>query len=430
MNVADAPRTRIALAGGASSPVRAGAAVGGAPFMQSRGYGPYAFDNDGRRYIDYIMAYGPLLFGHAHPSLVSGLDMVAASGSVFGSTHDNELRLAQRIAAYVPSVQQLRFVSSGTEAVMSAVRVARAFTGRPLLLRFAGNYHGHFDAALFGAGASAHAMLVPESGIPAGTAADVIVARYNDPSSVDALLAGRAHQLAAILVEPVAANMGLVLPQTGFLNALRARADAVGALLIFDEVVTWLRLGLGGAQTMLGVAPDLTTFGKAMGGGFPLAAFGGRADVMESVAPSGCAFTGGTFSGNPFCIALGHRVLDLIENDETLYPRMDERAQRLAAGLRSVLQEVGFDYAVTQLGSMVDFKFRAGSAVTNYDQALESDGERFATYYHAMREGGVLLAPSRNELMFLSSVHGDEEIDETIEAARVALRRVRDRTLG
>jgi len=410
------------LAGGASSPVRAGTPVGGAPFVQSSGRGAYAFDATGRRYVDYVMAYGPLLFGHAHPALTGGLDAIAARGTVFGSTHEEEERLAARLCAHVPSVEKLRFTSTGTEAVMSAVRVARAFTGRPLLLRFAGNYHGHFDAALLGAGASAASSTDLGSGIPSNTSADVVLARYNDLADVERALAGRENLLAAILVEPIAGNMGLVLPVDGFLNGLTVRARNAGALVIFDEVITWLRLGLGGAQGMLGLRPDLTAFGKAMGGGFPLAAFGGRAEVMRALSPDGDAFTGGTLSGNPFCIAIGHRVLDLIERDPGLYERLEAAGGRLADGLRAALHAAEFPATVTQCGSMVDFKFRAGAAASNYDEASAIDRKAFAAYYHAMRAGGVLLAPSPNELMFLSSEHSAADIDFTVALAHEALR--------
>lgn len=406
-----------ALAGGASSPVRAGYAVGGEPFVQAYGRGAYAYDRDGRPFVDYVMAYGPLLFGHAHPALVTGLDAVAARGTVFGSTSDDELRLAERVAALVPSMARLRFVSTGTEAMMSAIRVARAFTGRTLVARFAGNYHGHFDGALHDAGASANTSDVARSGIPAATRTQSIVARYNDLADLDARLTGREGELAAIVVEPIVGNMGLVLPDPGFLDGLFARARRADALVVFDEVITWLRLGLGGAQGRSGHTPDLTALGKVMGGGFPLAAFGGRADVMGALAPEGASFTGGTFSGNPFGVAMGHRVLDLIESDRDFYTRLELRARRLAAGLRALFAAHGLSYAVTQCGSMVDFAFRPGPPVRNFDERASADRSAFAAYYHAMRARGVLLAPSPNELMFLSTEHGEREIDATLEAA-------------
>ncbi len=388
--------------------------------MQAIGRGAYAYDPHGRAYVDYVMAYGPLLFGHAHPGLVHGLDAIAARGTVFGSTSDDELRLAERIAVHLPSMQRLRFVSTGTEAMMSAVRVARAFTGRALVARFAGNYHGHFDGALHDAGASAHTTAAARSGIPAGVRADGVVARYNDLSDLDAKLEGRTHELAAIVVEPVVANMGLVLPDPGFLDGLFARARAAKGLVIFDEVVTWLRLGLGGAQRRSGHRPDLTALGKIMGGGFPLAAFGGRADVMAALAPGGASFTGGTFSGNPFAVALGHRMLDWIEADPALYGRLDRHARDLAGGMRAIFGTRGIPFAVSQYESMVDFAFRPGPAVRNYDERAAANRGAFAAYYHAMRARGVLLAPSPNELMFLSTQHGAPEIEWTLAACDAA----------
>src|SRR5579871_1193565 len=322
-------RARAVLAGGCDSPVRSAWSVGGPMFVQSAARGAYAFDEAGRRYIDYVMAYGPLLFGHTHPELVAGLDALAADGFVWGATHPQEVRLAERIRGHLPSMERLRFVTTGTEAMMSAVRVARAFTGRPRILRFAGAYHGHFDLALFHAGASAGPG-GDRSGIPDSIRHEAIVARYNDLASVDEDTADARDELAAILVEPIAGNMGFVAPDSAFLEGLRERAHEWGALLIFDEVITWLRFGLGGAQGRARVAPDLTALGKVMGGGVPIAAFGGREDVMAALAPRGAAFTGGTHGGNPFCVAMAHRVLDLLETNPEYYPAMRAVAERLA----------------------------------------------------------------------------------------------------
>ena len=408
------------LAGGCDSPVRAGKAVGGAPFVQVRGEGAYAYDERGKRYIDYVMAYGPLLFGHAHPDFCTNLDAVAMLGTLYGSTHPEEVRLAQRIREYLPSMERMRFTNSGTEAVMSAVRVARAFTGRNLIVKFAGNYHGHFDLALLSAGASAETTDASRGGIPPGVMRDVAVTRYNDLDALDAILREREGELAAILVEPVVGNMGVVLPESGYLEGLRERTAAAGALLIFDEVITWLRLGLRGAQGRNGIVPDLTTIGKIMGGGYPIAAFGGRADVMNVLAPAGATFTGGTHAGNPFCVAMAHRTLDFLEAHPECYTQMDALAQRLATGLRGLFAERGLPYEVVQLESIVDFKFRAGRT-RNYDDAAAADREKFARYYHAMRERGVLLAPSQNEVMFLSTAHREADVDETLNAAQAAL---------
>ena len=409
-------RARGVLAGGVDSPVRSGWVVGGEPFVQSRGAGAHAYDGAGRRYIDYLMAYGPLLLGHGHPALTQGLEAVLADGAVFGSTHESEIILAERVRAHLPSMERLRFTTTGSEAVTGAIRVARAFTGRDAILKFAGNYHGHFDLALLDAGASAHTSDPARSGIPQAVTRDLAVARYNDLADVDRALADLGDRLAAIVVEPIVGNMGLVLPQPGFLAGLIDRAHARGALVIFDEVITWLRLGLGGAQGRLGLTPDLTTIGKILGGGLPLAAFGGRSDVMAMLAPDGPCFTGGTHAGNPFSIALGHRVLDYLERRPGAYAEIDERAARLALGIRALLTARSLDYAVLQLESIVDFKFRPGPPTANYDDARAADKRAFASFYHAMRERGILLAPSQNEVMFLSTEHSDADVEETLHA--------------
>jgi len=414
-------RAQAVLAGGCDSPVRSGWGVGGPMFVQARAQGAYAYDETGRRYIDYIMAYGPLLFGHTHPALVTGLDELARDGFVWGTTHPEEIRLAERIRNHLPSMQRMRFVSTGTEAVMSAIRVARAFTRRNLILKFAGNYHGHFDLALLNAGASAHTSDAQASGIPEGVMRDVAVARYNDLDSVDAFLAGREDDLAAIIVEPIVGNMGYVTPVAGFIEGLRERTQRYGALLIFDEVITWLRFGLGGAQALAGVTPDMTTIGKIMGGGAPIAAFGGREDVMSVLAPAGGTFTGGTHGGNPFSVAMAHRVFDLLEQHPEYYDVMRGLAEKLAGGIRAIFSERELPYAVVQHESIVDFKFRAGPPNQNYNDALAADKRKYAAYYHAMFERGILLPPSQNEVMFVSTAHTSADIEDTLTAIRESL---------
>jgi glutamate-1-semialdehyde 2,1-aminomutase len=422
------PSSRLddVLAGGASSPVRAGRRVGGEPFVCVRGDGPYAYDPDGRRYVDYVMAYGPLLFGHT-PSFLRDLDVLAARGVVYGSTTPDEIALAERIRAHLPSMERMRFTTTGSEAVQSAVRVARAFTGRDAVLKFSGNYHGHFDLALQDAGASAETPDAERSGIPRAVVADLAVARYNDLDDVDRHLARTRGRLAAILVEPVCGNMGLVETEPGFLEGLRERADATGALLIFDEIITWLRLGLGGAQARIGVTPDLTTVGKIMGGGFPIAAFGGRVDVMAVLAPDGPCFTGGTHAGMPFAVAMALRVLDHLEREPRMYGEMDRRARSLAASIRATVRELGLGYAVLQTESIVDFKFRAGPPTRSYDDQQRDDQRAYAAFYHAMRARGVLLPPSHNEVMFLSTAHGDDDVTFTADAVDGALRELREK---
>jgi glutamate-1-semialdehyde 2,1-aminomutase len=384
--------------------------------MQTRGEGAYAYDELGDRYIDYVMAYGPLLFGHTHPALTSNLDELASLGLVHGNTHPEEIRLGERIREYLPSMERMRFVSTGTEAVMSAIRVARAYTGRNLILKFAGNYHGHFDLALLNAGASAHTADAKRSGIPQGVMRDVSVCRYNDLSSVDEALRGREDDLAAIIVEPIVGNMGYVTPVQGFLEGLRERTRRYGALLIFDEVITWLRFGLRGAQARVGIVPDMTTIGKIMGGGFPIAAFGGRDDVMSVLAPLGATFTGGTHAGNPFSVGMAHRTLDLLEAHPEYYPYMDALGKRLADGIRTIFERRALPYAVVQHESIVDFKFRPGPPNRNYDDALAADKKKYAAYYHEMRKRKILLPPSQNEVMFVSTAHTAADIDETVAA--------------
>ena len=414
-------RAAAILAGGCDSPVRSGWSVGGEPFIQASARAAYAFDERGNRYIDYIMAYGPLLFGHTHPALVTNLDALASRGTVWGNTHPEELRLGQRIREYLPMMERLRFVTTGTEAVMSAIRVARAYTRRDLILKFAGNYHGHFDLALLDAGASAHTSTASRSGIPAGVRRDVAVARYNDLASVDALLCDRENDLAAIVVEPIVANMGVVTPIAGFLQGLRARCDRYGAVLIFDEVISWLRLGLRGAQARVGVQPDMIALGKVMGGGFPIASFGGREALMNALAPVGETFTGGTHGGNPFGVGMAHRVLDLLEAHPEYYAWLDALGARLATGIRAILAQLSLPFAVVQHESIVDFKFRPGPPGRNYDDARAADCAAYADYYHAMRDRKILLPPSQNEVMFVSTEHTAADIDETLEAIDAAL---------
>ena len=417
-------RARGVIAGGVDSPVRAGAVVGGEPFVQAAGKGAYAYDTQGRRYIDYLMAYGPLLLGHAHPIVSEDLDEIAALGVVYGSTHEREVALAERIRGYLPSMERMRFATTGTEAVMSAIRIARAFTRASGVVKFAGNYHGHSDFALLGAGASAHTDDAIRAGIPASTLADVGVAGYNDLESLDRAADGLSD-LAAIVVEPIVGNMGLVRAEPGFLEGIVRRARERGALVIFDEIITWPRIALEGAQGAIGLVPDLTTLGKNLGGGFPLAAYGGRADVMSVLAPEGPTFAGGTHAGNPFSIAIGHRVLDLLEAEPQLYAKMRGLAVRLADGIRRSLRALDLTFAVVQLESIVDFKFRAGPPTRSYDDQGRASASAYAAYYHRMRERGILLPPSQNEVMFLSTEHSASDIDETVVAIDASLHELR-----
>jgi glutamate-1-semialdehyde 2,1-aminomutase len=412
-------RAVAAIAGGADSPVRAGAAVGGAPPIVARARGSRIYDADGREYIDYLCAYGPVLLGHAHPALGAAVSRACADGAVFGATHPEEIRLAERIQRCMPSLERLRFVNSGTEACASALRVARAYTRRARIARCAGNYHGHSDALIFAAGASSNSSATIESGVPLGVIGDVVILPYNDVAAADAAL--RHREVAALIVEPVAANMGLVLPSAGYLQALRDVCARYGTLLIFDEVITGFRLGPGGAQERYGVRPDLTCIGKTLGGGLPIAAFGGRADIMAQLAPDGAVFQGGTFSGNPVCVAAAHAFLDALESDAAFHAKLEALALRLAAGARDALRARGLDYPVVQTASIVNFAFRAGPAPRNCEEASAADGEAYARYYWAMLERGVFLPPSKMEVMFLTAAHTEEDVDRTIEAMRAAL---------
>jgi glutamate-1-semialdehyde 2,1-aminomutase len=320
-------------------------------------------------------------------------------------------------------MERLRFVSTGTEACMSAARVARSFTRREKIVRFEGNYHGHADEMIFSAGASSNSAPGIDAGIGTAAVGSVIVLPYNDAAALEACLRERGHEIAAVFVEPVCANMGLVLPVDGYLEALATLTGRAGALLVFDEVITGFRLGLGGAQGRYAVRPDLTCIGKALGGGLPIAAFGGRADVMERLAPDGPAFQGGTFSGNPLCVAAANAMLDRLEGDPAFYADLDALGARLAEGARLAIADAGLGYPVVQLGSIVDFMFRAGTPHATYAQARECDAGAYARYYRAMLEAGVFLAPSPMEVMFLTDAHTEEDVDVTIAAMRSAIER-------
>lgn len=414
-------QARRVLAGGVDSPVRAGLPVGGpTPFIVS-GRGSRVTDMDGREYIDYLCAYGPVLLGHADARIAEALRIALTQGAVFGATHPEEVRLAERIQELFPSMERLRFLSTGTEACMSAVRVARAFTGREKIIRFEGCYHGHSDDMIFSAGASSLSAPTLSSGVTQAVVADVLVLPYNDARAVERALRDHPDEIAAIIVEPICGNMGLCQPEPGYLHALRDQSDDCGAVLIFDEVITGLRVGYGGAQRLHRVAPDMTCIGKTLGGGLPIAAFGGRADIMTVLAPEGSVFVGGTFSGNPACVAGAHALLDVIAADPAFYSRLERVAQRLAAGLREVIAALGLGYPVVQCASMVDFMFRRGSAHRDMREARQADAHAYARYYDAMLRRGILLPPSQMELMFLTAAHSEADVDQTLVAAREAL---------
>ena len=410
-------RAREVTPGGVNSPVRAWRAVGGGePFFVRRGDGAYLEDVDGNRYVDWVMSWGPLVFGHADPEVVEAVQEAAAEGTSFGAPTEREVELAEEIVDAVPSVEKVRLVSSGTEAAMSAVRLARGFTKRDRILKFEGGYHGHADALLASAGSGLATLGIPSSpGVPSAATADTVVCPYNDFAAAAAAVERYGEGLAAVLVEPVAGNMGVVPPEPGFLEALRGLCDAAGALLVFDEVITGFRVARGGAQELYGVRPDLTILGKIAGGGLPLAAFGGRADVMDELAPSGPVYQAGTLSGNPLATAAALVVLRRLR-DPSVYEQLEETGARLEAGLS------GPGARVQRVGAMLTVFFRE-DPVRTFAEASESDLERYGAFFRHLLERGIYVAPSQFEAMFVSTAHGDAEVEATVEAAAELLRR-------
>ncbi|MGH3053050.1 MAG: glutamate-1-semialdehyde 2,1-aminomutase [Gaiellaceae bacterium] len=396
-------RARAVIPGGVNSPVRSWKAVGGGdPFFVRRGEGAYLEDTDGNRYVDWVMSWGPLVFGHADEEVVEAVREAAAEGTTFGAPTEREVEVAEEIADAIPSVEMVRLVSSGTEAALSAVRLARGFTARDRIIKFEGAYHGHADA-----------LLTDSPGVSTGATADTILCPYNDVEATAAAVERYGEGLACILIEPVAGNMGVVPPEPGFLAALRGLCDACGALLVFDEVITGFRVARGGAQDLYGVRPDLTLLGKIVGGGLPLAAFGGRAEVMERLAPSGPVFQAGTLSGNPLAAAAALVVLRRLR-DPDVYRKLEETGAAFETGLRAP------GVTVQRVGGMLTVFFREG-AVRNLGEAQTSDTERYGAFFRHMLEQGIYVAPSQFEAMFVSTAHGEREVERTVEAARAFL---------
>jgi len=410
-------RARRLIPGGVNSPVRAFGAVGGTPPFIARGEGAYIWDADENRYVDLVQSWGALLFGHARPEIVEAATAATARGTSFGAPTELEVELAERIVAAMPAVEMVRLVSSGTEAAMSAIRLARGFTGRDLLVKFEGCYHGHSDALLAnGAGSGVATLGIPGSpGVTDGAARDTITVPYNDLETVTALFAEHGERIAAVAVEPVAANMGVVPPEPGFLQGLRELCAQHGALLLFDEVITGFRLGYGGAQERFGVAPDLTVLGKVMGGGFPCAAFGGRGDVMERLAPVGPVYQAGTLSGNPVAVAAGIAALDLAITLDP-YAALERTAVAMTAGLAGAFAERSLPATINREGSMFSVFFTAGP-VRDFAGAKAAEHERYARFFHHLLERGVALPPSGYELWTLGTGHGQTEVDLVLEAA-------------
>ncbi len=416
-------RAKVVIPGGVSSPVRAFKAVGGQPLFIARAAGAHVVDADGRSYVDYVGSWGPMILGHAHPAVLEAIRSAAAHGTSFGAPCALEVELAERVVRHVPSLEKVRFVSSGTEATMSALRVARGFTGRRKILKFDGCYHGHADSLLVAAGSGVATLGIPGSpGVPEGTVADTLVAPFNDVAAFEEAVGAHGKDLAAVIVEPVCGNMGTVAPRPGYLQALRDVTRENGTVLILDEVMTGFRLGLGGAQQLYGIKPDLTCLGKIIGGGLPAAAYGGRAEIMATVAPEGPVYQAGTLSGNPLAMAAGCATLDLLE-EAGAYEKLEQRSRRLEEGLRAAACAAEADVAVNRVGSMLTVFFCRGP-VFDYASAKRSDTKRFARFFHAMLESGVYLPPAQFEAAFVSLAHGEAEIEETIRAAEQAFRAV------
>ncbi len=411
------------LPGGVDSPVRAFRAVGGQPLFIERGQGPYLYDVDGNRYIDYVLSWGPLITGHAHPAIVQAVQQAAERGTSYGAPSPLELDLARKVMDFMPGIEMIRFVNSGTEATMSALRLARAFTRRDKIIKFEGCYHGHADLLLVQAGSGVITLGLPDSpGVPAAAVADTLVAIYNDLESVEGLFRKYPGQIAAIIVEPVAGNMGVVPPLPGFLEGLRRITAENGSLLIFDEVMTGFRVHPGGAQALYNLQPDLTTLGKVIGGGLPVGAYGGRRDILQMVAPAGPMYQAGTLSGNPLAMAAGIAALDLI-CEKKVWDEMEARARQLEAGIAQAASSAGVPIQQTRVGTMFT-TFFSETAPRNWSTVKLADKERFGKFFRSMLENGVYLAPSQFEAGFLSIQHSRDVIEQTVQAAEKALKAI------
>jgi glutamate-1-semialdehyde 2,1-aminomutase len=417
-------RARNRIPGGVNSPVRAFRGVGGEPLFFARGQGPFVYDADGNEYVDYVGSWGPLLIGHAHPEVVDAVKRAVSEGLGFGAPTEREVVFAETLCHAVPSMEKVRLVSSGTEATMSALRLARGFTKRDKIVKIDGGYHGHADCLLVAAGSGAATLGIPGSaGVPSGTAKDTLVLPWNDLSAMRATFENDEHrgQIAAIIIEPVCGNIGCVPPADGYLKGLRELTRAHGALLIFDEVMTGFRASYGGAQALFDLRPDLSCFGKVIGGGLPLAAYGGRAEVMDCIAPDGPVYQAGTLSGNPVAIAAGEQTLEILRRPGT-YEALEQNSRRLVEGLALLAKEAGIPMVANRVGSMFT-GFFGSQPVTDYASAKRSDVARFGRFFHAMLDEGIYLAPSQFESAFVSTTHGGAVIDRTLDAARSAFRR-------
>ncbi|AQG79173.1 glutamate-1-semialdehyde 2,1-aminomutase [Spirosoma montaniterrae] len=414
-------KAKTLIPGGVNSPVRAFRAVGGSPLFIKSGKGPYVYDEDGRQYIELINSWGPMILGHAFEPVEKAVRDAIQYSFSFGAPTRKEVEMAELIVSMVPSIEKVRMVNSGTEATMAAIRVARGFTGRDKIIKFEGCYHGHGDSFLIAAGSGAVTMGVPDSpGVTKATAADTLTAPYNNLAAVEVLLDNNQNQVAALILEPVVGNMGCVIPEPGFLQGVRDLCNKHGVVLIFDEVMTGFRLAKGGAQERFGITPDLTTLGKIIGGGMPVGAYGGRAEIMNVVSPAGPVYQAGTLSGNPIAMSAGLAMLHHLNDHPDVYTRLDEIGEKLATGFRAGLQKAGLNYTINQIGSMFTL-FMTERSVSDFADAKSCDLPLFGRYFHAMLKRGVYLAPSQFESLFVSVALTNDLIDEVIQANEEAL---------
>ena len=413
------------IPGGVNSPVRAFKSVKLNPVFIAKGKGAYITDIDGNQYIDFVSSWGPLIFGHAHDNILNAINEAAQRGTSYGAPTELETEMAQLIVDMVPSVEKVRMVNSGTEATMSAIRLARGYTKRDCIVKFAGNFHGHGDSFLIKAGSGAITLGLPDSpGVTASNAKDTLIADYNNLDSVRALFEQKGNEIAAIIVEAVAGNMGVVLPAKGFLQGLREICNQYGAVLIFDEVITGFRLAKGGAQEIFNVIPDITTLGKIIGGGLPVGAYGGKKEIMDMLAPIGPVYQAGTLSGNPLAMSAGIAMLKLIRDTPDFYSELERKAAKLEAGILKNMEITGVKGLINRVGSMMTFFFTDEKQITNFDEAMKSDADKYARFFKMSLESGIYLAPSQYECLFISYAHSDKDIDTIIAANLEALKKL------
>ncbi|MCX6230085.1 MAG: glutamate-1-semialdehyde 2,1-aminomutase [Bacteroidetes bacterium] len=413
------------IPGGVNSPVRAFKSVKLNPVFISKAKGAYITDIDGNQFIDFVASWGPLIFGHAHDTILAAIAEAAVKGTSYGAPTEYETEMAQLIVDMVPSIEKVRMVNSGTEATMSAIRLARGFTKRECILKFAGNYHGHGDSFLIKAGSGAITLGLPDSpGVTSSTAKDTLIAEYNNLDSVRTIFKQKGNEIAAVIVEAVAGNMGVVLPSPGFLEGLREICTENGTLLIFDEVITGFRLAKGGAQEYYNVMPDITTLGKIIGGGLPVGAYGGRKEIMDMLAPIGPVYQAGTLSGNPLAMAAGIAMLKLIKNTSDFYSELERKAAKLEAGIRKNMEITGTKGVINRVGSMMTFFFTNDAKITSFDEAMKSDADKYARFFKLSLESGIYLAPSQYECLFVSYAHSDKDIETLIAANLEALKQL------